>query len=86
MLAELNDADFRTGFYNNFLKQFKFNNNETRDLLKDVETICMRTKTTPDDLLKEINDSSSKKIDKEVIRKTVKKICYPKVVRNRKKI
>ena len=85
MLAELGDADLRTGFYNNFLKQFKFNNNEARDLLKDVETICIRAKTTPEQLLKEINNSSSKKNDKEIIRKTVKKICYPRLSKTEEK-
>ena len=79
MLAELTNTDFRKSFYTNFLKQFKFNNNEARDLLKDVETICIRNRTTPDKLLKEINDTSSKKDDKETIRKTVKKICYPRL-------
>lgn len=76
LLSETDDPQFRTGFYSHFLRNNRFNNNETRDLLKDVQAICIRSAQSIDDLAKQI---LKEKQDKNTIRKLVKSLCYPKL-------
>ncbi len=78
-LSEIDDPDFRSGFYNNFLKNYKFNNNEARDLLKDVQAICIRGAQSIDEFAKEIFNKNNEKQDKNMIRKLVKTKCYPRL-------
>lgn len=76
LLSETDDPQFRTGFYSHFLRNNRFNNNETRDLLKDVQAICIRSAQSIDDLAKQI---LKEKQDKNTIRKLVKSLSYPKL-------
>ncbi len=82
LLSEIDDPKFRTGFYNHFIKNNRFNNNETRDLLKDVQAICIRSSLSIDNLAKQI---LKEKQDKNIIRKLVKVLCYPRLTETEQK-
>lgn len=82
LLSEIDDPKFRTGFYNHFIKNNRFNNNETRDLLKDVQAICIRSSLSIDNLAKQI---LKEKQDKNTIRKLVKVLCYPRLTETEQK-
>ena len=79
LLSEIDDPDFRKEFYNHFIIKYKFNNNEMRDLLKDVQAICIRKNISTGQLAEILPGDNSGKSDKNKIRKTIKTICYPKL-------
>jgi len=81
LLSEIDDPEFRDGIYNYFLKEYKFNNNETRDLIKELNTISKREKQPVEELAQKIYKENNGKADKNTIRKTVKIICYPKLTK-----
>jgi len=85
LLSETDDPEFINGFYNHFLKNYKFNNNEMRDLLKDVQSICIRKNITLDELAENLFTNRNVKTDKNTIRKTIKTICYPKLIETEQK-
>lgn len=84
LLSEIDDPDFRKEFYNHFLIKYKFNNNEMRDLLKDVQAICIRKNISTGQLAEILPGDNSGKSDKNTIRKTIKTICYPKLTETEK--
>ncbi|MGI9554235.1 MAG: ParB/RepB/Spo0J family partition protein [Thermodesulfobacteriota bacterium] len=77
MLSEIKDDGIIIDIYRNFLKKFRFNNNETRDLLKDILNIKNRESIS----IKEVSDTVYSRLDdnanKNGFRKELKKICYP---------
>ncbi len=77
MLSEIEDLEFRKEFYTHLLKQYRFNNNETRELIKDIQTICIRNKMSVSRLAETVLNQNEKKPDKNTFRKMLKTICYP---------
>ncbi|MGI9534610.1 MAG: ParB/RepB/Spo0J family partition protein [Thermodesulfobacteriota bacterium] len=77
MLGEINDNGLRADIFRLFLTKYKFNNNETRDLLKDLFNIKNKENIS----IKMISEAVYNKLDdnsnKNDFRKELKKICYP---------
>ena len=77
MLSNIQDEGLRMGIYENIFSKYRFNNNETRDLLKDTLEILNRDRININDLTKNIFDSMSSKDSKNEFRKIIKSIRYP---------
>ena len=85
MLSEIDEPELREAIYKHLLKVYKFNNNETRDLIKDLETVIRRRKLSVDELAGQIISKNNGKTDRNTIRKTIKELCYPKLVKTEQK-
>ena len=81
MLCGLRDTSVRDDVYGLFLKEYRFNNNESRDLIKDLITLIGREKTTIKNIKDKITEKLGNKINKNDIRKELKRVCYPKLTR-----
>lgn len=77
MLSEIEDSNLRIDIFENLLRRFRFNNNETRDLLKDTVEILNRDKISLSDLLRVIFDKLDSKASKNDFRKGLKGVRFP---------
>jgi len=79
MLSEIKDTNDRLGIFEYFLIKYKFNNNETRDLIKDLLIIKKRDKFGIMKIAEIVRENLNEKVNKNDLRKEIKKICYPKL-------
>ena len=77
MLSEIEKEPDRSDIFNCFLKNFRFNNNETRDLIKDVLIISGREGVKISELYERICRNREKDLNKNELRKEIKRLCYP---------
>ena len=77
MLSEIENSEIRIGIFENLLIRFRFNNNETREFIKDAVEILNRDKSSLTDLLKVIFDKLGSKTSKNDFRKELKAIRFP---------
>ena len=81
MLSELKNSEDRMEIFRSFLSGFKFNNNESRDLIKDLLIIKQREKISIKKIAKTVFDNIKDDANKNELRKEIKKICYPKLTK-----
>ena len=79
MLSEIKNSEDRTDIFRCFLASFKFNNNESRDLIKDLIIIKQRDNISIKKIWGLIKEDLGEKVNKNDLRKVIKKICYPKL-------
>jgi len=80
MLCEIKNTDERLEIFKNFLIKYKFNNNETRDLIKDLLIIKQREKIGIKKIAGIVKENLNDKVNKNDLRIEIKKICYPKLM------
>jgi len=79
MLSEIENNDERRDLFTMFFNKFKFNNNESRDIIKDLMIIKHREKTSIKKIAELIYSNLKENANKNELRKEIKKLCYPKL-------
>ena len=77
MLSEIESPEIRQKIYVKILSRYRFNNNETRELIKEIIEILNRDKLGFDDLIKNVFKKIGDKATKAELRKELKNLRYP---------
>lgn len=81
MFSEIQDIEYRIMLLNKILKHYKYNNNETREIIREVYEIAKRDKLSYEECFNKIIGSSGNNPNKDQIKKTIRLMRYPELVK-----
>lgn len=81
MLSEIENQEYRKVVFEKILKTFRFNNNETREILREVYEIAKRDKISFDKCIDEIFDEIGNNPNKNEFKKKVRIMRYPNLMK-----
>ena len=86
ILAELKDNKLRSDIFQKILLTYKFNNNETRELVRDIFDIANRNVESQILKLKDILNSKNQNLSKHEFRRKIKSLRFPRYYRTEEKL
>ncbi len=81
LISEIKDPDFRNVLFNKLIKLFRFNTNEIRELIREIFEISKRDNLSYDQCIDNIISLSGNNTNKNEIKKTIRFIRYPELVK-----
>lgn len=85
MLSELEDENYQDVVFNKVLKKFRFNNNETREILREIYEISKRDKLSFDECIENIFSNIGSQPNKNDFKKKVRFMRYPNLMKAEEK-
>lgn len=77
MLSELQDEHYRKVIFERVFKKLRFNNNETREILREVYEIAKRESISYESCIESLLPGSSTNVNKNELKKMIKFRRYP---------